>query len=89
MGYRGLVSRAEGKRWNNNASGWNVVRWELVSANPLGLFFLQPSRVDELEKFQVARASQSQTDESETRRRRLVFFFFTVLPGSHRKGLYR
>lgn len=35
---RGLVFKAEGKRWNNNARRWNMVHWEL-QARLLGCFF--------------------------------------------------
>lgn len=48
------------------------------SSVPLGLFFLEPRRVNELEKIQVERAAQSQTAELETRRRQLIFTVLSV-----------
>lgn len=45
---RGLAFKAESKRWNNQTSSWNV-----LASVALGLFFLQLSRVDELEKIHV------------------------------------
>lgn len=52
-----------------------MVHWELTS-NGSWVVFLEPSRVDELEKIQVERSSQSQTDAFETERRQLIFYFF-------------
>lgn len=81
---RGLLLEAEGERWNNKTSSWNVVHWELESgsgaASPP-----RPSRVDQLEEIQVEKSSQSQTDEFDPARRQLIF---TVLPATHRQRLW-
>lgn len=69
---RDRVFEAEGKRWNNKTSSWNVVHWELAST-ALGLFSFSRARSMNWRKSKWKKSSQSQMDEFNTGRRQLIF----------------